>query len=556
MPRAPRSPKRPGSLSSEQRTTRVACYLRVSSEDQAEAGTVGTQRHFFENWLRTYSTNQLVDWYVDDGISGTVPIVDRPDGRRLMQDAELGRFDMVLVYKLDRLGRTLRNLLDAHDELEAHGVAIKSANEPFDTSTDLGRLVFQLLGSLAEFERNTIVRRTTDGKNRATSEGRYIGGVVPLGYDLTPERRFVPSERPVDGLGLTEAAFVHDLFERMAAGSTTYAECDRLNALGVPPVKRYANGVEKRIAVRGWRPNRLVEMLRNPLYRGELTIHKRDGSTVTGPVPPIVSDVLWQRVQHRLEANRRRRGNTVFLLSGILLCGACGRHMQGTTKTTGSRRFRYYGCSGKDKFNRGTDEPPCPSPYLRVDDVDRAVWGEVKARFENPEAVREDLAEWLQDQRGAVAQVEMEQQALTRRLVDKDAEKGRITVLFRQGLISLTDLRGHFTELDRELEQIRAQLARFRTTRHLASEVEERVRKVDDALRRGAADLERIEREDDVAAKRECVRHWVVEAIGPAERGDRMQLRVVWSLDGGEDLSVESPTLRRTELYPLTKVGA
>ncbi|HEY8742167.1 MAG TPA: recombinase family protein, partial [Chloroflexota bacterium] len=214
-------------------TQRVALYARVSSEDQAERGTIQAQRDFLRNFAQLYGLD-VAGEYVDDGVSGTITLEGRTDGRRLLDDAGRGAFTTVLVYRLDRLGRSLTALLDAHTVLEQRGVTIRSATEPFDTSTPIGRFLFQLLGSLAELERSTITERMTMGRDRVARDGKWTGGPIPFGYDLDAQGHLTPSERPVDGLDLTEADLARSVFERIANGSSTVAECRRLNTLGVP----------------------------------------------------------------------------------------------------------------------------------------------------------------------------------------------------------------------------------------------------------------------------------------------------------------------------------
>src|SRR5687767_438961 len=141
----------------------VAIYARVSTEDQAERATIKSQLDFLRRFVDLHSL-PVAGEYVDDGISGTVPLADRPEGQRLIVDAEAGQFGVVLVYRIDRLGRSLRSLLDAHDALDGLGVAIKSATEPFDTSSPIGSFLFQLLASLAELEKSTIAERTSLGR--------------------------------------------------------------------------------------------------------------------------------------------------------------------------------------------------------------------------------------------------------------------------------------------------------------------------------------------------------------------------------------------------------
>src|SRR5829696_1105561 len=206
---------------------RIALYMRVSSEEQAERMTIGTQEDFLEQYRGLYG-HEVTGIYKDEAISGTVPLRQRPGGRRMLENAKEGTFDVVLVYKLDRIGRTLLNVVDAHDRLDASGVALRSATEPIDTSTPSGRLIFHMLASFAEFERGTIRERTQHGLHRAFRGGKQTGR-LPYGYDVGEDGRFVVVEE--------EAGVVRGIISRIAAGSTLYREATHLNSLGVPGPK-------------------------------------------------------------------------------------------------------------------------------------------------------------------------------------------------------------------------------------------------------------------------------------------------------------------------------
>jgi site-specific DNA recombinase len=127
-------------------TDRIALYMRVSSEEQRNAGTIKTQGAFLENYVSLYGLD-AAGVYSDNGVSGTVPLHERPAGKRLLEDARVEKFGMVLVYRLDRIGRTLLVVIDAHDRLAGAGVALKSATKPIDTASPAGRLIFQMLAS-------------------------------------------------------------------------------------------------------------------------------------------------------------------------------------------------------------------------------------------------------------------------------------------------------------------------------------------------------------------------------------------------------------------------
>jgi site-specific DNA recombinase len=161
---------------------RVALYLRVSSEEQRDAGTIQTQRAELERDAAAGGF-EVFDVYGDNGVSGTIPLHERPAGARLLEDAKRDAFESVLVYRLDRLARTRLAILDAAERLERAGVALRSATEQYETATPAGRLMFQMLGSFAEFERESIRQRTRDGVYRAHRAGKRTGA-LPYGYTV------------------------------------------------------------------------------------------------------------------------------------------------------------------------------------------------------------------------------------------------------------------------------------------------------------------------------------------------------------------------------------
>jgi site-specific DNA recombinase len=171
----------------ESETERVALYLRVSSEEQRKRQTIQTQREFLSEYARVMEL-KVVDTYSDDGVLGTMPLQERPQGKRLLEDAEAGKFDTVLVYKLDKIGRTLLVIVEAHDKLAEFGVGLRSPHEAIDTSTPHGRFAFQTLASVAELERENIRTRTRNGLHRAFRAGKYMG-VVPYGYVANKDAR-------------------------------------------------------------------------------------------------------------------------------------------------------------------------------------------------------------------------------------------------------------------------------------------------------------------------------------------------------------------------------
>ena len=149
----------------------VAVYCRVSSEDQAERGTIDVQKVFAKNYIDLYKL-QLYDYYCDEGISGTVPVKDRPEGSRLMQDAQMGLFNTVLFYKLDRLGRKTTVILEAIQNFTEYGINVRSMTEPLDTNTPAGKFLITTLSGIAELDRDSILARMHSGALVAAKKGK------------------------------------------------------------------------------------------------------------------------------------------------------------------------------------------------------------------------------------------------------------------------------------------------------------------------------------------------------------------------------------------------
>src|SRR5260370_31302029 len=127
--------------------------------------------------------------YADDGLPGTIPLDRRPEGSQILRDARLGRFDQLLVYRLDRLGRETRLILNAVAELERRGVRVRSMTEEFDTGTATGRLMLTMLSGFASHERDVIRERSVAGTNRVAEAGAWMGGIVPYGYRKLGDQR-------------------------------------------------------------------------------------------------------------------------------------------------------------------------------------------------------------------------------------------------------------------------------------------------------------------------------------------------------------------------------
>jgi hypothetical protein len=203
---------------------------------------------------------------------------------------------VVLVYKLDRIGRTLLNVVDAHDRLDVCGVALRSATEPIDTSSPSGRLIFHMLASFAEFERGTIRDRTQHGLHRAFRNGKQTGR-IPYGYDIAEDSGFVLVEE--------EAAVIREIFSNIAGGSTLYREAQRLNDLGLPGPGWKYRGRPRQPSAR-WTAGTISKLVNQSAYGGTHVVRISGGEgSVERACPPVVLAELQQQALSRLTENKR-----------------------------------------------------------------------------------------------------------------------------------------------------------------------------------------------------------------------------------------------------------
>lgn len=219
---------------------RVAIYARVSSEEQRDNQTIQSQIETAKSWVKLQEMidKPLVvhDLYLDDGVSGTIPFVDRPSGKRLFDDAVDGKFKLVLVYKIDRLGRDARDILNTAHQLDQLGVAVKSLSEEFDMSTPSGKFMFNIFAASAGFARDSQIERSVEATNHWAKEGVWLGGIVPYGYHVEGKKkqaRLAISVTSLPGLAMSEGDVVRMMYRLLTEGGAT--RCATSSAGPSPP---------------------------------------------------------------------------------------------------------------------------------------------------------------------------------------------------------------------------------------------------------------------------------------------------------------------------------
>jgi uncharacterized membrane protein YqgA involved in biofilm formation/DNA invertase Pin-like site-specific DNA recombinase len=520
---------------------RVVLYMRVSSEEQAERMTIDTQESFLDEYCRLYGY-VIAGLYKDEAISGTVPMHERPDGRRLLDDAEAAAFDVVLVYKLDRIGRALLNVVDAHDRLDVCGVALRSATEPIDTSGPSGRLIFHMLASFAEFERGTIRERTQHGLHRAFRNGKQTGR-IPYGYDIHEDGGFCVVEE--------EAAVVREIIANIAGGSTLYKEAKRLNGIGLPgPGWKYRGRPRTHSA--WWTPATISKLIHQSAYSGTHRVQINDGKAcVERECPSVVHPETQQRALARLAENKRqsrRSSDRKYLLSGLIRCAVCDTAFVGHPSSSYEKTRYYYVCNdtrpaNQKKAARGH------APYVRAEWFEDLVWQDVKRFLENPGEVLERLQEQMQQDEPDKALLER-RESLTKLLAQKKAEKDRYVRLYAQGHIDdselgiyLEDLKVQAQNLRVLLDSVEAEIAGKDEQRHLAQTTETWLT----ALRERTAEVE-ADTEEAYATRRELVRLLVETAVVDRNEEGKTRVQITYRFgppregqdEGAQDKNVDA----------------
>ena len=525
----------------------------MSTEEQADRETVKGQLEF----LRRFCDLQqlpIAGEYIDDGVSGAIPLENRPEGRRLLDDAAAGRFGSVLIYRLSRLGRKLTVILSAHEALDGAGVAIRSATEPIDTGTPVGRFVFQLLAGIAELDRESIREQMTIGRDRAAFAGKYTGGPVPLGYDVGSDRRLVPTVRSIPQLGISEAEFVRDLFQPIAAGSTALAEARRLNALGLqpvkrfPPTKRHPDG-KVLVITDTWSPARLANIIHNPMYKGEGQFDSKAG-TITTPAPALVDAKTWGAAQAALTRNRslsKKNAKWFYLLRGLITCGDCGMGFSGWAAGKAGHKWPCYRCNGQITSARPDPEKQCGAKLLGANRIESLVWADCGEWIRNPGERLAEAQRELRERLTRVAGMEGRQRQLIAQMAEKDGERERVLGLYRRGRITTAEAEKELDAIARETTDPREMLEALRTQEAIATAQEAHLTDVASGLARLRDRVEEIEVMDDpdakAAAKREIIELLASRITVHTEgsgRAKRAEVTATYAFDTPRLLTVDS----------------
>lgn len=359
---------------------RCAVYTRKSTEDglEQEFNSLDAQRESGEAYVKSQASEGwtcLTERYDDGGFSGGN--IERPALRHLLADIEAGKVDVVVVYKVDRLSRSLLDFAKLIEVFDRHKVSFVSVTQLINTSSSMGRLMLNVLLSFAQFEREIIGERTRDKIAAARRRGKWSGGMPLLGYDVDPNgSKLVVNQH--------EAECVRTIFRIYLDKQSiveTIAELDRRGWVN----KRWTTRDGDERGGRPFNKSTLHHFLTNVTYLGKV---KYKDEVHVGEHEAIIDEDVWRQVQTILARNHRGGGSEVrnrfgALLKGILRCTACDASMTPTHATKGANRYRYYCCVQAQKRGWST----CPAKSISAGDIEQLVVEQVRVACQNPQLI-------------------------------------------------------------------------------------------------------------------------------------------------------------------------
>ena len=409
----------PGKSADPPHRLRCAIYTRKSTEEglEQEFSSLDAQREAAEAFIQSQRREgwvALPEHYDDGGFTGAN--MDRPALQRLLKAIDAGTVDCVVVYKVDRLSRSLLDFTRILSLFEKQNVSFVAVTQQFNTSTSLGRLTLNILLSFAQFERELIGERTRDKMSAARMKGKWVGGCPVLGYDVDPAGgRLVVNEEEAQ---VVRSIFA--LFEETGSATRTLAEIDRRGW-------RLKSWTRKKGQFRAggrFELSSLRRLLTNILYTGAVR-HK--GQIYAGEHAGILPPEQWERVQGLMAqrksfARGRLRNKHQALLSGLLYCECCEARMLYAYAGKGGRKYPYYLCRNAQQNGWAV----CPSKSLPAQAIEDSVVRQIR----KTQGGIADAPEW--EQMNRTTQLEIIQSLVER--VGYDGTSREISIRFHEHL--------------------------------------------------------------------------------------------------------------------------
>ena len=347
-------------------TVRCAIYCRKSVERglDMEFNSLDAQREAAESYIASQKANGWVclpEHYDDGGYSGGN--MDRPALKQLLADAEAGKLDLIVIYKIDRLSRSLCDFAELNKMFDKWGVGFVSVTQEINTNTSTGRMMLNILMTFAQFEREISALRVQDKMAATRKKGKWIGGCVPIGYKVIDKKLVIDEEK---------APIVKRIFQRYLEIQSPKQIAWELNADGITTLKGHP-----------WDKSHIYRIINNCTYAGNV-FYK--GETWKGEHTGIIDKQTWDTTQKFLKTNAPCRDNTrkqesIAPLKGILRCGHCNSSMIPVKSKRWGREYHYYHCCRDMKRSISI----CPVKQVSAGEIEKLVEDRLKDVLNSPE---------------------------------------------------------------------------------------------------------------------------------------------------------------------------
>jgi len=431
---------------------RCAIYTRKSTTEglDSDFNTLDAQREACEAYILSQRAEGWLaseTLYDDGGFTGGN--TGRPALQALLSDIQSGQIDCVVVYKVDRLSRSLLDFVKLMEVFEQHEVSFVSVTQQFNTATSMGRLVLNVLLSFAQFEREIISERTSDKMCAARRKGKWVGGPPVLGYDLDRERKRLI-------LDPNDAKIVRELFALYLKKESMLKVAREANRRGW----KTKSWVTKNGKIRKGRPfdkARLQRILSDITYIGKVR-HKEQ--SFPGKHSGIVDQSVFRQVQALIKKNRNAGGKTyrnphAGLLKRLLRCGNCGAAMGHTYTQKKNKLYRYYLCTTKQKQGRQT----CDTPFLPAQDIEDFVVEMIKRIGSDPELLEQAFTETVKHRDSLQSELEQERRQLLEKQRKTRIKIERLVAMIDSSDASLSTVREHLNKAEHIVSQTERGLA-------------------------------------------------------------------------------------------------
>jgi len=395
-----------------------------------------SQKEKLEAYCRSQDSYEIFKYYEDGGLSGDS--LQRPGLQDLLHDIRIGKIDCVLVYKIDRLTRSVRDFHTLLDVFEENNVRFVSVTQSIDTSGPIGRLLRNILLDFAQFEREMIADRTRDKMRQRAQKGLWNGGVPPFGY-TRKEKKLIPHPE--------ESTAVHFMFEYFANDPSVTRLRSQLHSRGVLP----RSG-------KRWLKTSLSHILHNPVYVGKTRSH---GELFEGQHDSIVGEAVFAKVQSLApeRTHAKTRINNTFRLKGLLRCGDCGSFMtphytQKRRKDGSVNRILYYRCTKTMHFNNDV----CRVRSINADRIEDAIVADLSELSRNEGYLRKSIDELNRDIEESLRPLLAEEKSLKARIAEIEGEIDRFVQAVGRGTLSVERLEAEMGAREQDRILLQSQL--------------------------------------------------------------------------------------------------